>query len=141
MVNNTSEGKLENSSSSSSSSSSSKDRRGFVQEKIDAKLPNLFQISWIWAEDEDQEVASDTTAGRGAHYAEKLARDSAAAMHAVCAPGSNRDHGESSATNSSSCRYVLCSMFFLPFLVCDVSLSLSYPSVAPCLHSPTPHDV
>jgi hypothetical protein len=40
--------------------------------------------------------------------------------------------------------YVFCyTMFFPYFLVCGVSLSLSlsYPSIAACLHSLTPHDV
>jgi hypothetical protein len=36
-------------------------------------------------------------------------------------------------------RYVFCSIFLPFFLVCDVSLYLSYPSVAACLHSLTPH--
>ena len=35
--------------------------------------------------------------------------------------------------------YVFCSLVYLSCLVCDVSISLSYPSIDPCLHSLTPH--
>jgi hypothetical protein len=37
--------------------------------------------------------------------------------------------------------YSVILLFFLSFLVCDVSICLSYPSIVPCLHSMTRHDI
>jgi kinesin family member 6/9 len=51
--------------------------------------------------------------------------------------GEGKD-GDNATTGQSAAEYVFCSMFFL-FL--DVSTCLSYPSIAPCLHALTRHDV
>ena len=69
-------------SSNSEGSISSSGKRSVAMKNIDEGLPNLFQVSWIWAECEDNEsLEGDLTGGRGAHYAEKLARDSAKVIH------------------------------------------------------------
>lgn len=71
---------------------SSTGKKRLAMKNVDEGLPNLFQVSWIWAECEDEESSEgDLTGGRGAHYAEKLARDSANVLHSHLS--SNMDGG------------------------------------------------
>ncbi len=58
-----------------------------MKDKVNSGLSNLFQISWIWAQaDDDEEEAEDITGGRGAHYAENQARKSLTAIQGACTP-------------------------------------------------------
>lgn len=75
-----------------------------MRKKVDSGLPNLFQISWIWAGvDDDEGETEDITGGRGAHFAENQAREGLSAMLGACTPPV---HGAADYDEAKTCSYL-----------------------------------